>query len=45
MVGGYALRYAPDRPAVELVTTLGPREIDVLHSSRTVSLRGAKWLW
>ena len=34
-----------DRPVVELVTTLGPRKIGVLQSSRTVSLRGAKWLW
>jgi len=44
-VAGCTIRYALDRPAAELVTTLGPRKIGVLHSSRTVSLRGAKWLW
>jgi uncharacterized protein YbjT (DUF2867 family) len=32
MVGGYALRYALDHPAVELVTTIGRRKIGVLHS-------------
>jgi len=32
MVGGYALRYALDHPAVELVTTIGRRTTGVLHS-------------
>jgi len=32
MVGGYALRYALDHPAVELVTTIGRRKTGVLHS-------------
>ena len=32
MVGGYALRYALARRAVELVTTIGRRKIGVLHS-------------
>src|ERR1700760_356997 len=32
MVGGYALRYALDHPAVELVTTIGRRKIGISHS-------------
>lgn len=32
MVGGYALRYALDHPAVELVTSIGRRKILVAHS-------------
>jgi uncharacterized protein YbjT (DUF2867 family) len=32
MVGGYALRYALDHPAVEIVTTIGRRKIGVSHS-------------
>ncbi|HWW87737.1 MAG TPA: NAD-dependent epimerase/dehydratase family protein, partial [Vicinamibacterales bacterium] len=31
MVGGYALRYALDHPAVELVTTIGRRAIGLSH--------------
>ena len=31
MVGGYALRYALDHPAVELVTTIGRRTIGLSH--------------
>jgi uncharacterized protein YbjT (DUF2867 family) len=31
MVGGYALRYALDHPAVELVTTVGRRAIGLSH--------------
>jgi uncharacterized protein YbjT (DUF2867 family) len=31
MVGGYALRYALDHPAVELVTTIGRRAIGLKH--------------
>ena len=32
MVGGYALRYALDHPAVERVTSIGRRKIGVVHS-------------
>jgi len=32
MVGGYALRYALDHPAVELITSIGRRKIGVSHS-------------
>jgi hypothetical protein len=32
MVGGYALRYAPDHPAVGRVTAIGPRTLGRSHS-------------
>src|SRR6478672_9417674 len=31
MVGGYALRYALEHPAVGLVTTIGRRKVDISH--------------
>ena len=35
MVGGYALRYALDHPAVERVTSIGRRKLDISHSKLT----------
>ena len=32
MVGGYALRYALDHPAVERVTSIGRRKLGISHS-------------
>jgi uncharacterized protein YbjT (DUF2867 family) len=32
MVGGYALRYALDHPAVERVTAIGRRKLGISHS-------------
>jgi uncharacterized protein YbjT (DUF2867 family) len=32
MVGGYALRYALDNPAVESVTSIGRKKLGILHS-------------
>jgi uncharacterized protein YbjT (DUF2867 family) len=35
MVGGYALRYALDHPAVERVTSIGRRKLGISHSKLT----------
>jgi uncharacterized protein YbjT (DUF2867 family) len=35
MVGGYALRYALDHPAVERVTAIGRRKLDISHPKLT----------
>jgi hypothetical protein len=41
MVGGYALRYALDQPAIQCVTAIGRKKLGISHPKLTVALEKA----